>query len=92
MESSVLCGASAPLFQRALNRAYLPTFTGEESYLLGLRMVRRLGSPIPTKKWAFQTGRRERRDVMPLGKERAQVARVQHDGAHQAFDMPSHLP
>ena len=87
MESSVPCGASAPLFSRTPDRAYLPTFTGEEGYLLGLRMVRRL-----EKEWAFQTGRRNRGNVMPLGEERAPLAGVQLAGAHQAFDMPSHLP
>ncbi len=40
MESSVLYGASAPLFLRTPNRAYLPTFTGEENYLLGLQIIR----------------------------------------------------
>ena len=76
-----------PAFFEGLNRAYLPTFTGEEGYRLGLGLVRRL-----EEKRTFQAGRRDRGNVVPRGKERAQVAGVQHCGSHQAFAMPSHLP
>ena len=94
MESSVLCGALAPLFQRTLNRAYLPTFTGEENYRLSLRIIRRLRikNLVLIKERAFQAGRRKRGNVMPLGKERAQLGGVLSPGAHQAFDMPSQRP
>ena len=76
-----------PAFFEGLNRAYLPTFTGEEGYRLGLGLVRR-----PEEKRTFQAGRRDRGNVVPRRKERAQVAGVQLAGAHQAFAMPSHLP
>ena len=85
MESSVLCGASAPLFQRTLNRAYLPTFTGEEDYKLSLRPLRNLGRQLQLPEVEPVTGlahRGERGNVMPLGKVRAQVTGVQHGGGH----------
>ena len=83
-----------PAFFEGLNRAYLPTFTGEENYLLGLRLIRRLGlgDPALIEERAFQAGRRERGNVVPRRKERAQIAGIQLAGAHQAFAMPSHLP
>ena len=77
----------APRFFEGLDRAYLPTFTGEEGYRLGLRMIRRL-----EEKRTFQAGRRDRGNVVPRRKERAQIAGIQLAGAHQAFAMPSHLP
>ena len=76
-----------PAFFEGLNRAYLPTFTGEEGYRLGLGLVRR-----PEEKRTFQAGRRDRGNVVPRRKERAQIAGIQLAGAHQAFAMPSHLP
>ena len=84
-----------PAFFEGLNRAYLPTFTGEEGYRLGLGLVRRLGRKNQVPEVEPVTGlarRRDRGNVVPRGKERAQVAGVQHSGGHQAFAMPSHLP
>ena len=51
-----------------------------------------LGDPVFIEERALQTGRRERGNVVPLRKERTPVTGVQHGGAHQAFDIPSHLP
>ena len=51
-----------------------------------------LGDPILIEERALQTGRKDRGNVVPRGKERAQVAGDQLAGAHQAFAMPSHLP
>ena len=84
-----------PAFFEGLNRAYLPTFTGEEGYRLGFGLVRRLGRKNQVPEVEPVTGlahRRDRGNVVPRGKERAQVAGVQHCGSHQAFAMPSHLP
>lgn len=95
MESSTPCGAFAPLFSGASSTVHIiPTFTGERVYRLGLRLVRSLGleTRFPIEERAFQAGRRERGNIMSLGKERTPLARVRLAGTHQAFDMPSHLP
>ena len=75
-----------PAFFEGLNRAYLPTFTGEEGYRLGLGLVRRLGRKNQVPEVEPVTGLARRRD---RGERRAQEERAGTGRRGPALREPS---